>query len=128
MRKLAILCIFLVILMVTACRTDNANFPREITINREGKEVLLEKKDLIDIHIMEYDGTIGVTVHLNNLMKPEEGVSSTGTYKWVSINGHIGQEYWTFNVEPNKSGKSRELYMVSSSGNLTVTIKIRQKG
>lgn len=115
-------------LLVTGCEGKNGGFPNEIVIDREGGEKLMQKLGLTGISIVEQDGTLGCMVSFINYGDSMHNEPFTSSYKWISVDGYPGQEYWTFKIEPNNTGKTRILYFDSMSGNFRVDIKIKQRG
>lgn len=106
-----------------ACDTsDNFGYPSKIIMTNEGCERIVTGEVAFDnIEIANYNGD-GNSQSPN----PEISDSFTVSYDWLTIKTKNYDKKVVLIAEPNKSGKRRKLYVMGSSCNDLIEIKVEQ--
>lgn len=106
-----------------ACDTsDNFGYPSKITMTHEGCERIITGDIAFDnIEIANYNGD-GNSKSPN----PDESDSLTVCYDWLTIKAKNYDKKLFLIAQPNKSGKRRKLYVMGSSCNDLIEIKVEQ--
>ena len=114
---------FGVLVALCACDTsDNFGYPSKIAMTHEGCERIVTGEVAFDnIEIANYNGD-GSSVSPN----PDKSDSLTISYDWLTIKAKNYDRKLLLIAQPNKSGKRRKLYVMGSSGNDLIEIKVEQ--
>lgn len=106
-----------------ACDTsDNFGYPSKITMTHEGCERIITGDIAFDnIEIANYNGD-GNSKSPN----PDESDSITVSYDWLTIKAKNYDKKALLIAQPNKSRKRRKLYVMGSSCNDLIEIKVEQ--
>lgn len=115
------------LLILTACNFDNSDYPKKVSFGGNGGTRTIQGDyGHYAIHIEDYNGHVLATEQRNG---EEPYDSFVVEYDWLCIKGEtMHNNQLTITAAPNKTGKSRHLYITGMVQDDIFTIKVIQAG